>query len=75
MCLARQRVLMCKMELDKMSILVEQVPPAGLLLLPALGVASAASVPVPKPLPTVRLSEPFPVHHWQRAPSPVEFSH
>lgn len=70
MCLARQRVLMCKMEMDKMSILVEQVPPAGLLLLPVLGVASGTSVAVPKPLPTAHLSEPFPIHHWQRAPPP-----
>lgn len=70
MCLARQRVLMCKMEMDKMSILVEQVPPAGLLLLPALGMASGTSVAVPKPLPAVHLSEPFPIHHWQRAPPP-----
>lgn len=53
-----------------MSILVEQVPPAGLLLLPALGMASGTSVAVPKPLPTVHLSEPFPIHHWQRAPPP-----
>lgn len=62
MCLARQRVLMCKMEMDKMSVLVEQVPPAGLLRLPILGMASGASVPAPQLRPTVHLSEPFPIH-------------
>lgn len=43
---------MGKMEISKMSILVEQVPPAGLLLLAALGVASGTPVLAAQPLPT-----------------------
>lgn len=66
---------MGKMEISKMSILVEQVPPAGLLLLPALGVASGLSVLAAQPLSTARLSEPFPSHHWQRAPLLAKFNH
>lgn len=46
---------MGKMEISKMSILVEQVPPAGLLLLPALGAASGTSVLAAQPLPTAPL--------------------
>lgn len=39
------------MEMDKMSILVERVPPAGLLLPPALGMVSGAAVWPPCPSP------------------------
>lgn len=58
-----------------MSILVERVGPARLLRLPALGMASAPSVLAAHPLPTARLSEPFPSHQWQRARLLAEFSH
>lgn len=39
------------MEMDKMSILVERVTPAGLLLPPALGMVSGAAVWPPCPSP------------------------